>query len=175
MACIVRHGAEFKRKWYLTLPSLPFLLATPDDDNDNEMGCDGGHSTPAPFPCAPPMTTVTGMAMALAAHTPDDDNIGDGITQIHLATPPATTMRALRTSTGSARTPNYGNDDDTGAATAAPPPAPAPRTYSDPAVAAPNHAAQRRQQRPFRTACAPRAGGSDGNSDAAAAAPNPTL
>ncbi|KAH9034646.1 hypothetical protein EDB84DRAFT_1594445 [Lactarius hengduanensis] len=156
------------------------------------MGCDGGHSTPAPFPCAPPMTTVTGMAMALAVHTPDDDNTGcdrghSATGPIHPATPLATTMRALRTSAGSARAPNYGNDDDTGAATAAPPPAPAPRTHvvpylhpltttkSDPAVAAPNRAAQRRQQRPFRTACAPRAGGSDGNSDAAAAAPNPTL
>ncbi|KAH9020860.1 hypothetical protein EDB85DRAFT_2278618 [Lactarius pseudohatsudake] len=69
--------------------------------NDNEMGCDGGHSTPAPFPCAPPMTTVTGMAMALAVHTPDDDNtgcdrgipppapctLGDGITPHHPDSP----------------------------------------------------------------------------------------
>ncbi|KAH9022357.1 hypothetical protein EDB83DRAFT_2320304 [Lactarius deliciosus] len=122
----------------LTLPSLPFSLAIPDDDKDNETGCDGGHSTPVPFPCAPPMTTVTAMATALAVHTPDDDNMGCGrghsatdpvhtwrrdplpIIQSHPATPLATTMRTLRTSAGSARTPNYGNNDDTGAATAAP-------------------------------------------------------
>ncbi|KAH9014482.1 hypothetical protein EDB84DRAFT_1443816 [Lactarius hengduanensis] len=82
MACVVRHGAKFKRKWA--------------------------------FRHRPRAHSATG---------------SPPITQIHPATPLATTMRALRTSAGSARAPNYGNDDDTGAATAAPPPAPAPRTH----------------------------------------------
>ncbi|KAH8989311.1 hypothetical protein EDB83DRAFT_2325585 [Lactarius deliciosus] len=75
-ACVIHHSAEFEHKQYLTLPSLRFSLTIPNDDNDNKMGCNGEHSTPAPVPRALPMITVTIMATALTAHIPDDDNMG---------------------------------------------------------------------------------------------------
>ncbi|KAH9171168.1 hypothetical protein EDB89DRAFT_2230189 [Lactarius sanguifluus] len=159
------------------------------------MGCDGEHSTPAPVPRAPPMITVTVMATALAAHTPDDDNTGcDGIPPPAPRTLGATTTTQVVTEgiPYQRRSGAHPDDDDEmshdGGSTPAPSPHPCcpllrvPSTTtmkSNPAVAAPSHAAQRRQQRPPEPP-APRrqwqrAGGSDGDGDAAAAALNPVL